>query len=157
MRTGVSSLKAAKAKESDCKAVLSFVHRVNESMDQYVALDPFSMMQNGKLRGRQIRQALFDGRYQVCLIRSDSDAPCGLLITAKGAALRGRSSSLVFYILERGVRIEGIRWEGSEKSCRVAAITEGSCGSGLEQFGFRRSIALELANGRLNYYFLEVG
>ena len=102
MCTGVSCVKAVRAKESDSIEVLSFVYRANESMDQYVVLDPFSTIQNGKMRGRLIRQTLFDGRYQVCLIRADSIEPCGMLITAKGAALRGRSSSLVIFILERG-------------------------------------------------------
>lgn len=157
MCTGVSSVKAVRAKESDCKEVLSFVHRVNESIEQYTVLDPFSMIQNGKLRGRLIRQTLFDGRYQVCLIRTESTEPCGMLIMAKGAALRSRSSSLVFFILERGIQIGEMRWGGTEAPCRVAAITEGGCGSGLEQFGFRRSVAVELANGSMNYYFLEVG
>ena len=155
--TGVSSVKAARAKESDCKEVLSFVYRVNESIDQYVVLDPFSMIQKGKLRGRLIRQTLFDGRYQVCLIRANSIEPCGVLFTAKGAALRGRSSSLVFFILERGIQIGEMHWEGSEVPCRVAAITEGDCDSGLERFGFRKSIAVELTNGSMNYYFLEIG
>ena len=71
-------------------------------MDQYVVLDPFSTIQNGKMRGRLIRQTLFDGRYQVCLIRADSIEPCGMLITAKGAALRGRSSSFGFYLYWKG-------------------------------------------------------
>lgn len=117
MCTGVSCVKAVRAKESDCKEVLSFVYRANESMDQYVVLDPFSTIQNGKMRGRLIRQTLFDGRYQVCLIRADSIEPCGMLITAKGAALRGRSSSLVLFILERGIQIAELRWEGSETPC----------------------------------------
>lgn len=100
MCTGVSCVKAVRAKESDCKEVLSFVYRANESMDQYVVL-----IQNGKMRGRLIRQTLFDGRYQVCLIRADSIEPCGMLITAKGAALRGRSSSLVYLYWKGGFKL----------------------------------------------------
>ena len=63
MNAKQDSVTAVHANESDCKAILQFVNKANTDMSHYMVLDPFSIVQNGKVKGRLIRQMLFDGRY----------------------------------------------------------------------------------------------
>lgn len=150
------SVTAIQANESDCKAILQFVNKANTDMSHYVALDPFSVVRDGKIKGRLIRQMLFDGRYNVYQLNKNAGERCGILITAEGEALKGRSRSLIFYLLDRDLCIEGVRWGTHGDGGRVIAVSDGLDALNIEEFGFYKLESVSLANGHLDYYSLDL-
>lgn len=156
MKSKQRNVTVVQANESDCKAILQFVNGVNADISHYVALDPFSIVRDGKIRGRLIRQTLFDGRYCVYQIIENSGVCCGILITARGEALRGKSRSLIFYLLKRELCVDGMRWATCGDGGRVIAVSDGLSGLNIEEFGFCKIESVSLANGCMEYYALNL-
>ncbi len=156
MNAKQDSVTAVHANESDCKAILQFVNKANTDMSHYMVLDPFSIVQNGKVKGRLIRQMLFDGRYNVYQLNNNTGEYCGILITAEGKALKGRSMSLIFYLLDQELCIEGVQQRTHGDGSRVIIISGESDALNIEKFGFYKLESIPLANGHLDYYFLDL-
>lgn len=150
------SVTIVQANESDCKAILQFVNEVNTDISHYAALDPFSIVQDGKIRGRLIRQTLFDGRYCVYQIIGSAGVCCGILITARGEALKGKSRSLFFFLLKRELCVDGMRWMTCGDGGRVIAVSDGVNDLNIEEFGFYKMESVSLTNGCLDYFALDL-